>query len=200
MSNVIRILGIDPGLNFTGYGIIDYLPGRYTRVTSGVLKVPYGELSERLGFIFEQLTQIIDTYKPSVSAIEKTFLNTNAQSSMLLSHARGVAMCAPASRKLCCKEFSTREIKKAVTGTGAADKVQVQSMVARLLNEEESRFSSDESDAIATAICYANSCILVGILPAQKGTGKSATASARKGASAGRSRNAWTQKYEGKLK
>ncbi len=198
-SSCIRILGIDPGLNFTGYGIIDYRPGRYTRVASGVLKVPQGELSDRLGFILRGLTEVIEEHSPTVSSIEKTFLNTNAQSSLLLSHARGAAMCAPALKNIVCREFSTREIKKAVTGTGTADKEQVKKMVAMLL-EEERDFQSDEADAIAAAICYANRCILTGMLPAAKKLGVSGTASARQGATGARSRSAWTKKYEGILK
>ena len=128
-QKAVRILGIDPGLNHTGYGFVDFVPGHFTYVASGVLNVPAGELSDRLGFIFKSLSALIEEHHPNVASIEKTFLNTNAQSSMLLSHARGAAMCAVACHSILCKEISTREIKKSVTGYGAADKDQVQQMV-----------------------------------------------------------------------
>jgi crossover junction endodeoxyribonuclease RuvC len=198
VGKAVRILGIDPGLNLTGYGVIDFEDGKSTRVASGVLKVPAGELSERLGFIFEGILKVIDTYNPAVSAIEKTFLNTNAQSSMLLSHARGAAMCAPAARKIACCEYSTREIKKTVAGYGAAEKEQVKEMVRRLLSDATD-YGFDESDALATALCHASHCRLAAVLPKVRATGVSATATARKGASRSRSRSAWTSKYEGKL-
>lgn len=200
-TDAVRILGIDPGLNYTGYGVIDFVPGKMKRVCSGTIKVPKGELSERLGYIYKELSRIIEETLPTASAIEKTFLNTNAQSSLLLSHARGVAMCAAATHELECKEFSTREIKKSVTGFGAAVKEQVKEMVARHLKEEETEFGFDEADALATAICYANSSILIGLIPASsKGFGVSGTASARKGSSGSRARSEWTRIIEGKLK
>uniref|UniRef100_UPI003FF119D4 crossover junction endodeoxyribonuclease RuvC n=1 Tax=Parasutterella excrementihominis TaxID=487175 RepID=UPI003FF119D4 len=146
-QKAVRILGIDPGLNHTGYGFVDFVPGHFTYVASGVLNVPAGELSDRLGFIFKSLSALIEEHHPNVASIEKTFLNTNAQSSMLLSHARGAAMCAVACHSILCKEISTREIKKSVTGYGAADKEQVQQMVLRHLKLEDTRFSPDESDA-----------------------------------------------------
>lgn len=192
-TTAIRILGIDPGLNHTGYGVISYLPGKLSLISSGVLDVPKGELYERLAYIYKGLEKVIMETDPTVSAIEKTFLNTNAQSSMLLSHARGAAICAAATHGLECREFSTREIKKSVTGYGAADKVQIQEMVRKLLSIEDQKLSSDEADAIATAICYANTKIILGILPAQKKIGSSGTATARKGSSSSRVRSEWTK-------
>lgn len=195
-GTVVRILGIDPGLNFTGYGIVDSNLNGCTRVASGVIKVPEGELSVRLGYIFKELSTIIQTHSPQFSAIEKTFLNTNAQSSMLLSHARGAAMCAPATVGIPCYEYSTREIKKSVTGTGAADKEQVAAMVLRLVHETDRTFKSDESDALAVAICCANSMTLQNLLPKTKGVGVSSTGAARRGGASLRSRTAWTKIYE----
>lgn len=189
-----RILGIDPGLNKTGYAVVDSSGSGCRRVCSGVLNVPKGELAQRLGFIFTELHKIVEEFHPDCSAIEKTFLNTNAQSSLLLAHARGVAMSVPAFCGLSCREFSTREIKKSVTGYGAADKEQVAAMVLKLLGESGD-FPPDETDAIATAICCANSLKLLSILPAQKTVGVSATANARLGGSGGRSRSQWTKKY-----
>ena len=199
-QKAVRILGIDPGLNHTGYGFVDFVPGHFTYVASGVLNVPAGELSDRLGFIFKSLSALIEEHHPNVASIEKTFLNTNAQSSMLLSHARGAAMCAVACHSILCKEISTREIKKSVTGYGAADKEQVQQMVLRHLKLEDTRFSPDESDALATAICYGSSSILLGLVPTF-GTkaGSSGTGVSRRGSSARRSRNEWTKRYEGKV-
>ncbi|MCD8339627.1 MAG: crossover junction endodeoxyribonuclease RuvC [Burkholderiales bacterium] len=193
-NSALRILGIDPGLNKTGYGVISFSNNKYTRIDSGVIIVPQGPLAERLGYIFKEITKIIEQTIPHVSTIEKTFLNPNAQSSMLLSHARGAAMCAAAVRNLECKEFSTREIKKSVTGYGAAEKVQIQEMVHKLLHEDRD-FSPDEADALATAICYANTRILLGLVPAHGRLGVSATATARKGGSSSRSRSQWTKKF-----
>ena len=201
MANMIRILGIDPGLNHTGYGIIDFVPGKHVHVTSGVINTPKGELAERLAYIYTELAKIIETNKPMVSTIEKTFLNTNAQSSMLLSHARGVAMAAVSTHGLQCREFSTREIKKSVTGYGAADKEQVKEMVAFHLQKVKSAFKSDEADALATAICYANTSILAGIVPETlASSGKSGTAVSRRSGSSGRARSQWTKKIGGMLK
>ncbi len=192
----LRILGIDPGLNRTGYGVVSYSKNKFSLVASGVIEVPQGELSLRLGHIFNELTKVIEETDPAVAAIEKTFLNTNAQSSMLLSHARGAAMTAVAARNIECREFSTREIKKSVTGYGAATKEQIQEMVRRLLGDEKD-FASDEADALATAICYGNSKIVMGLIPGREKYGVSGTATSRKGASASRSRSQWTRKFEG---
>ena len=198
--NAVRILGIDPGLNYTGYGLIDYVPGSFKLVASGVITPPKTELAERLGHIYSELSLLIEKYDPAVSSIEKTFLNTNAQSSMLLSHARGAAMAAAATHKLTCKEFSTREIKKSVTGYGAAEKVQIQEMVKRHL-KLETELQSDEADALATAICYANSSVLLNVVPSVSiKVGNSGTGTARRGASSRRTRNEWTRLYEGKEK
>lgn len=200
-QQAVRILGIDPGLNHTGYGFVDYMPGKFSWVASGVINVPAGPLSDRLGFIFKELSELIAKFSPEVAAIEKTFLNSNAQSSMLLSHARGAAMCAVSVSKIECKELSTREIKKAVTGYGAADKDQVEQMVQRHLKLEDRAFKPDESDALAAAICYGNSSVLLGVLPllAEK-TGRSGTGVARRGTSSQRARGQWTRLIEGKLK
>ncbi len=103
------------------------------------------------------------------------------------------AICAAAVQGLECREFSTREIKKSVTGYGAAEKQQIQEMVARLLRCEDKKFSEDEADAIAAAICYANTKIILGMLPAQKKLGVSGTAVARKGSSSSRVRGQWTK-------
>lgn len=197
MAKALRILGIDPGLNHTGYGIVDYVPGRFTYVASGVVEPAASDpLSRRLGAIFSELGALIDKHAPAVSAIEKTFLNTNAQSSMLLSHARGAAMVAAASRHLECCEFSTREIKKSVTGYGAASKEQIKGMVGRHLRMEGAPLSFDEADALAVAICYGNSQIMLSLVPAAASkSGSSGTAVARKGSSSGRSRSQWTQKF-----
>lgn len=200
MEKAIRILGIDPGLNYTGYGIISFVPGHFELITSGTIIVPKGELASRLAFIYQQLATVIETHLPEVSTIEKTFLNTNAQSSLLLSHARGVAMCAAATHNLECKEFSTREIKKSVTGYGAAGKEQVSQMVTYHLKADK-KLQEDEADALAAAICYANSCILFNLIPGMKNSfGVSGTASARKGGSSRRARSEWTKVIEGKLK
>ncbi len=192
----LRILGIDPGLNKTGYGVISFANNRFTRIDSGVIRVPAGNLSDRLGYIYSQMGKVIEKNSPQVSIIEKTFLNTNAQSSLLLSHARGAAMCAAATHNIDCIEFSTREIKKSVTGYGAATKEQIKEMVHRLLADDK-KFAEDEADALAAAICYANSKVIMALTPTPTRLGTSGTATARRGGSAGRARGQWTKKYGG---
>jgi crossover junction endodeoxyribonuclease RuvC len=156
----VRILGIDPGLRLTGFGIIDVDGARLRYVTSGVVKVPSGEKTEgslapRLVVIFRELCDLIAQFGPQQAAIEKVFVNVNPASTLLLGQARGAALVALAQADLPVSEYTALQIKKSVVGVGHADKSQVQAMVQRLLALPGVP-GADAADALACAICHAH--------------------------------------------
>ena len=153
---VVRIIGIDPGLNRTGYGVIEVGGGALRHVAAGVIRVPAGALPERLACILLQLEQIIRATQPSEAVVEKVFVNVNAQSTLLLGQARGAALCAAVSAGLKVHEYTALQVKQAVVGYGKADKVQVQKMVQRLLALQRAP-ALDAADALACSICHAHS-------------------------------------------
>lgn len=186
---MIRILGIDPGLNHTGWGIVEAEGASCRRLASGVIDVPKGETAERLGTIARELTQVIARHAPTEAACERVFVNVNPQSTLLLGQARGAALCAADLAGLSVEEFTPSEIKQAVTGSGRADKLMVQEMVMRLLALAEAP-RSDEADALACAICSASMHRLRAL---EKSGGTSRIyATARRGASGRGARAAWT--------
>jgi crossover junction endodeoxyribonuclease RuvC len=153
----MRILGIDPGLRRTGFGVIDIQGSRMQYVSSGTIVVPSGQaLSLRLQVILDNIREIVRIHQPTVSALEKVFVNANPASTLLLGHARGAAMCALADNQLVVHEYTALQVKKAVVGNGHAAKEQVQMMVQRLLNLSGLP-ASDSADALACAICHAHS-------------------------------------------
>lgn len=151
------ILGIDPGTQTTGYGIIEKAGREIIHVDNGVIS-PKQKLSlaEKLLHIFHDLEKIIKTHKPDAVAIEEVFVSNNARSALILGHARGIAMLAASQNGLPVHEYSTREIKKAIVGYGNAEKNQVAQMVKTLLKLPEPA-ALDASDALATAICHIHS-------------------------------------------
>jgi len=149
------ILGIDPGSRKTGFGIISYLSGRSEYVTSGVIRLPQGELPERLRVIFDSVTELVELHGPQEVAVEQVFLAKSADSALKLGQARGAAIAACAIRDIPVMEYSARQIKLAVVGSGAADKYQVQHMVKVLLNLSASP-QEDAADALAAAVCHAH--------------------------------------------
>ncbi|MDO5667146.1 MAG: crossover junction endodeoxyribonuclease RuvC [Alcaligenaceae bacterium] len=152
----MRILGIDPGLRQTGFGIIDQEGAKLSYVASGTIVVPSGqELYQRLREISVHLFEVIEKYNPEVAVIEKVFLNTNPQSTLLLGHARGAAMLSLAQKGLAVSEYTALQIKKAVVGRGHAQKEQVQAMVQYIL-KLSAQPGSDPADALACAICHAH--------------------------------------------
>ena len=157
---MIRILGIDPGLNRTGYGVVEAAGPRLSFVAAGVIKVPAGDLHQRLGTILRSLADVIRETQPHVATIEKVFVNVNPQSTLLLGQARGAAICAAVTEGLVVHEYAALRIKQAVVGFGGADKRQVQSMVQRLLALDRAP-TSDAADALACAICHAHSSTLL---------------------------------------
>lgn len=149
----MRILGIDPGSQIMGVGIIDAKGNASRHVFSESVRLPKGDLPPRLGRIFIRLEQVIAEFKPQVMAVEKVFLAKNPQAALTLGHARGAAILAGVNAGLPIHEYSATEIKKTVVGRGRADKTQVQHMVKVLLGVR-SALEIDESDALACAICH----------------------------------------------
>ncbi|MDE2259678.1 MAG: crossover junction endodeoxyribonuclease RuvC [Betaproteobacteria bacterium] len=154
----MRILGIDPGLRITGFGVIDTeVTGSSLRyVVSGSIRSPQrAPLPERLKALFDGITEVIDTHQPDVVAVELVFVNVNPQSTLLLGQARGVAIAAAVAQGLPVAEYTALQVKQAVVGHGHACKEQVQTMVMRLLQLPEAP-PPDPSDALACAIRHAH--------------------------------------------
>lgn len=149
-----RILGIDPGSRLTGFAVVDFAADRASYVTSGTVRCADGSFPQRLRLIFDSVAGIVTEYRPDVVAIESVFVSRNAGSALKLGHARSAAICATFDSGLDVFEYSPREIKQAVVGTGAASKEQVQHMVVSLLALDGAP-SADAADALATALCHA---------------------------------------------
>lgn len=149
------ILGIDPGTLKTGFGIINYEKNDFTLLDSGVIKPPKSkELAPRLSYIYKHIIDLISKHQPDEFSIETAFYGKNFQSAMKLGQARGIAFLAADQNNMVVNEYSPKEIKRAVVGNGSASKEQVQYMVAKMFNLEK-ELESDESDAVATAVCHA---------------------------------------------
>ena len=156
MTDAIRILGIDPGLRHTGWGVIEQSGSRLSHVAHGVIKIDPGlSLAARLGGIHRELSDLARAYWPDCAGIEETIVNANPRSALKLGQARGAAMAALHGAGLNVLEFAPRTIKLAVVGTGAADKTQVSFMVSRLL-PKAGKMTADAADALACAICTAH--------------------------------------------
>lgn len=156
MRTKIRILGIDPGLRHTGWGIVVAEGTRLTYLASGRISPPTdGSLPERLAHLAAALDAVVTENAPSEAAVEETFVNTNARSALKLGQARGVCVLSPARAGLSVAEYAANVIKKAVVGAGHADKTQVAAMVGRLLPQAP-KLAADEADALAVAICHAS--------------------------------------------
>ncbi|MBS0547484.1 MAG: crossover junction endodeoxyribonuclease RuvC [Proteobacteria bacterium] len=152
----MRLLGLDPGLRFTGWGVIDVEGNRLRHVAHGVVKVTVGErtLADRLNELFEGVASVIQAHQPAEAAVEETFVNVNPASTLKLGQARGVVMLAPARSGLPVFEYAATLVKKSVVGTGHAEKSQIAMMVGRLLPGVEA--TADAADALAVAICHAH--------------------------------------------
>jgi crossover junction endodeoxyribonuclease RuvC len=148
-----RILGIDPGSRFTGFGVLDFEGDTPVYVASGTIKSPDGTFPERLKNIFVSVNEIVSRYQPDVVVIESVFMARNASSALKLGHARSAALCATFAFDVEVVEYAPREIKQAVVGTGSASKEQVQHMVVSLLQLDGAP-AVDAADALAAAICY----------------------------------------------
>lgn len=158
-----RILGIDPGLRVTGFGVLDKAGQKLSYVASGCIRTPDGDLPDRLKVILDSLREVIENHQPQHVAVEKVFVNANPQSTLLLGQARGAAICAAVLEDLPVSEYTALQVKQAVVGNGHAKKEQVQDMVQRLLALSGSP-SSDAADALACAICHAHAGMGLGQL------------------------------------
>jgi crossover junction endodeoxyribonuclease RuvC len=149
------VLGIDPGLQRTGWGVIACQGARISWVAHGVVSPPTTlPLAQRLGFLVQGIEEVLEAYRPAEAAVEEVFMAKNAQSALLLGHARGATLAILAQNQLAVSEYATRRIKKALVGTGSAEKDQVAFMVRRLL-PQSGTVSADAADALAAAICHA---------------------------------------------
>jgi crossover junction endodeoxyribonuclease RuvC len=156
-GDIIRILGVDPGMGATGFGLIEFEnKGSILYRESGVLRPRGTSVSPRLQQIFHGLTRLIETTKPRFMAVERPFFGKNVKSAMLLGQARGAALLAAAETGLEVHEISPLEVKQAVVGYGRADKVQIQAMVRSILGIREV-LTADAADALAVALCLAHS-------------------------------------------
>ena len=152
----VRILGLDPGLRRTGWGVVTIEGMRLSHVAHGVIApketLPF---AERLLFLFEEISHVVATHQPDEAAVEETFVNTNASSTLKLGHARAACLIAPARAGLPVAEYAATVVKKAVVGTGGADKAQVGFMIRRLL-PTAGETTADAADALAVAIAHAH--------------------------------------------
>jgi crossover junction endodeoxyribonuclease RuvC len=152
----IRLLGLDPGLRHTGWGVIDVDGSAMRAVANGVVSAEQTlPMSERLHFIFRGVAAVIEEHKPDECAIEETFVNRNPVSTLKLGHARAAAMLAAAEADLAVHEYAPNLVKKSIVGTGHADKVQISAMVNMLLPIVKPQ-TADAADALAVAICHAH--------------------------------------------
>ncbi|MCI0515498.1 crossover junction endodeoxyribonuclease RuvC [candidate division KSB1 bacterium] len=153
----MKILGVDPGSLFTGFGIIKTARANFEYITSGVI-APNSreELADRLKQIYDGIQQVIADHQPEIVVIESVFYAQNVQSLLKLGQARGVVLLAAANRHLPLIEYSPREVKQSVTGNGAASKVQVHRSIVQMLNLTGQTFTHDEADALAIAICHSH--------------------------------------------
>jgi len=162
-DGALRILGIDPGLKVTGFGVIDKRGAKLHYVTSGCIKSGAGELPERIKVLLDGLNEVIAANRPGQAVIEKVFVNVNPQATLGLGQARGAAICAAVLAGLPVAEYTALQVKQAVVGYGKAKKEQVQMMVRRLLSLPGDP-STDAADALACAICHAHGGLGMGAL------------------------------------
>ncbi|RCU49444.1 MULTISPECIES: crossover junction endodeoxyribonuclease RuvC [Corallincola] len=149
------ILGIDPGSRITGYGVIKQLGAKFSYLGSGCIRITAPELPERLRIIHDGVSELIQQFQPDEFAIERVFMARNADSALKLGQARGAAIVAAACRDIPVYEYSAREVKQAVVGTGGADKTQVQHMVKQILSLPATP-QADAADALAIALCHSH--------------------------------------------
>lgn len=156
-KNQLVILGIDPGSTVTGYGVVKGNHKKLNLVDYGVIKVsPKKPLALRLEEIYSGINEVVSKNKPDQIAVEEAFYSKNAKSALVMGEIRGVALLCAAQAKIPIAEYSPREIKSSIVGTGAASKIQVQYMVKNILNLKQLPQPEDASDALAIALCHLN--------------------------------------------
>ena len=155
LDSSLRILGLDPSLRACGWGIVQARGTKLTHIAHGVIKPdPALDLAMRLNVLFEELSDVIKLYAPDAAAVEDAFMKNNPMSALKLGHARAICMLAPAQAGLEVGEYAPRSVKKAVVGTGAADKKQVAAMM-NILMPGCGVSAGDAADALAIAVCHA---------------------------------------------
>ncbi|MCQ2771123.1 MAG: crossover junction endodeoxyribonuclease RuvC [Clostridia bacterium] len=153
----MRILGIDPGLAIVGYGVVDYIRGKFNIIAMGSIQTPAGTQTEdRIKTIYDDLNSIIDEYQPSEVSIEELFFNTNQKTAIAVAEARGVILLSCKNNGLNIAEYTPLQVKQSVCGYGRATKKQVMEMTRMLLGMTEKIKLDDTADAIALAICHAH--------------------------------------------
>jgi crossover junction endodeoxyribonuclease RuvC len=156
MAGARRILGLDPGLQRTGWGVIVADGNRLKHIANGVIQTDAkAPMASRLNELYEGIVAVIAEHRPGEAAVEETFLNRNPGTTLKLGHARGVVLLTPARSGLAVSEYSAKAVKKSIVGYGSADKNQVEVMVRRLMPGVEPA-NDDASDALAVAICHAH--------------------------------------------
>jgi|TARA_B100001964_G_scaffold23104_1_gene23218 crossover junction endodeoxyribonuclease RuvC len=157
VEKIKRVIGVDPGLSITGFGILDYKGGQIRTVAFGTIKPPVKEsLANRLEYLNSHMTELLEKFEPNDFAIEDTFFSQNVKSALLLGQARGVLLLAAASKGIPTMDYAPRKVKQSVVGNGAADKKQVQYMVQQILGMKEPPKPLDVSDALAIGLCHIN--------------------------------------------
>ncbi len=156
-DGVVTVLGIDPGLANTGFGVIDRRAGALAALDGGVITTAAGDdLAGRLQHIHRRVCALLDHYRPEAVAMEALYFGRNTSSALLVGQARGVVVLAAADRSIPCTDYTPQQIKGAVCGSGGADKAQVQRMVQTLLRLDAPPRPDHAADALAAAICHAN--------------------------------------------
>ena len=157
MNNIQRIIGLDPGLNNTGFGILDYKGSQIKVVAYGLVTPPAKEsIPNRLEYLNSHMNDLIDKFNPQSMAIEDSFYSQNVKSAILLGQARGVLLLSAASKGIPSMVYAPKKVKQSVTGSGSATKKQVKYMVEKILNINKPITSLDITDALAIGLCHIN--------------------------------------------
>ena len=156
MIHPIRILGIDPGLRRTGWGVVEYLGNRLGFIACGSVETSdKAALAVRLLTLHDGLARVVDEFRPDEAAVETTFVNSNAVATLKLGQARGIAMLVPAQSGVPVSEYAPNLVKKTIVGAGHGEKAQIRMMIGVLLPKADPR-SADAADALAIAVCHAH--------------------------------------------
>lgn len=151
------ILGIDPGIAIVGYGVIEYTKGKFRLIAMGSIETPAGiDVEDRLRMVYDDMCELIDTYRPDEMAIEELFFNTNQKTAIAVAEARGVILLSAVQRRVPISEYTPLQVKQSVVGYGRAEKKQVITLVGMILGMENGPRLDDTADALALAICHAH--------------------------------------------
>jgi crossover junction endodeoxyribonuclease RuvC len=154
---MMRILGIDPGIAIVGYGVVDAHRGKFSLVSMGASRTPTGiPVEKRLEMVYDDICELIDTYKPDCMSCEELFFNTNQKTAIAVAEARGVILLAAMKKNLDFYEYTPLQVKQSVVGYGRAEKKQVMEMVKMFLHLDKVPKLDDTADALALAICHAH--------------------------------------------